>query len=118
MPQIRETGAELVAISPQIPEQNAKISKRHKLEYDVLSDLGNKVAGQWGLAHAVEGELRKIYEGFKIDLDRFNGEGGWNLPIPARFVLATDGKVLSASSDPDYTRRPEPSETVDFLKGL
>ena len=119
MSQIRENGAELVAISPQLPENNAKIAKRNKLEYDVLADGGNAVAREWGLVHGVEGALRQIYEeGFKLDLARFNGDDSWTLPVPARFVLDRDGTVLSLSSDPDYTRRPEPDETVEFLKSL
>ena len=118
MPQIRETGAELVAISPQLPENNAKISKRHKLEFDVLSDPGNAVAEQWGLKHTVEGELRQVYEGFKLDLARFNGEDSWTLPVPARFVLSTEGEVLWAGADPDYTHRPEPEETLEVLRRL
>lgn len=119
MPQIRELGAELVAISPQLPENNAKIAKRHKLEFDVLTDTGNTLAEQWGLAHGVDGELRGVYQGFQLDLARFNGdENPWSLPVPARFVIGRDGQIVSADFDPDYTRRPEPEETLGVLKGL
>ena len=118
MQEIRDAGAELVAISPQTSEYNAKITKRHKLEFDVLSDTGNAVAEQWGLVHSVDGALREVYQGMKLDLARFNAEKPWTLPVPSRFVLGTDGRVLWMSADPDYTRRPEPSETVEFLKGL
>ena len=119
MPEIRGTGAELVSISPQLPENNAKIARRHKLEFDVLSDRGNALARQWGLVHTVDGALRKVYEGqFKLDLARFNGDDSWSLPIPARFVLGQDGRVLSVSADPDYTRRPEPVETLESLRTL
>ena len=119
MPEIRGTGAELVSISPQLPENNAKIAKRHKLEFDVLSDRGNALARQWGLAHTIDGALREVYQGrLKLDLKRFNGDESWGLPVPARFVLGQDGRVLSVSADPDYTRRPEPDETVEYLKQL
>ena len=120
MPQIRENGAELVAISPQLPENNAKIVKRHKLDFEVLSDRGNALAGQWGLAHGVDGALREVYrDGLRIDLERFNGdENAWSLPMPARFVLDGEGRVQWLSADPDYTRRPEPAETVEVLERL
>ena len=108
-----------MAISPQLPENNAKIARRHKLEFDVLSDRGNALARQWGLVHTVEGALREVYEErFKLDLARFNGDDSWTLPVPARFVLGQDGQVLSVNADPDYTRRPEPDETIEFLAGL
>ena len=118
MPRILETGASLVAVSPQLPEHSAKIARRHKLEFDVLSDIGNETARAWGLVHAVEGELRRIYTELGIDLGKFNGDTSWILPMPARFVLGTNGKVLSVDTDPDYTRRPEPDKTVELLASL
>lgn len=119
LPQIRETGAHLVAISPQLPEWSARIVRKHRLEFAVLSDRGNEVAGRWGLVFPVEGALRETYEGgFRLSLPRFNGDDSWTLPIPARFVLGPDGKVLSMDADPDYTRRPEPEATVEFLRSL
>ena len=119
MPRVRETGADLVAISPQLPEHSAKIVRRHKLEFDVLSDRRNAVSRQWGLVFTVEGTLRETYQGaFKLDLSRFNGDDSWTLPMPGRFVLGRDGRVLATDFDPDYTRRPEPDATVDFLKSL
>ena len=36
--------------------------------------------------------------------------------MPARYVVATDGTIISANYDPDYTKRPEPEETVEALK--
>ena len=120
MPQIREKGADLVAISPQLPENNAKIVKRHRLEFEVLADAGNSLAEEWGLAHGVDGALREVYrDKLRIDLERFNGdENAWSLPMPARFVLDSEGRVQWLSADPDYTRRPEPAETVEFLAQL
>ena len=88
------------------------------MAFDVLADGGNDVARQWGLVFSVEGELRRIYEGFGIDLEKSNGDPSWTLPVPGRFVVGTDGKILSADADPDYTRRPEPEETVAFLASL
>lgn len=48
----------------------------------------------------------------KIDLVRYNGDESWELPMPATFVIDTDGTVAYASADPDYTRRPEPSDVI------
>jgi hypothetical protein len=30
----------------------------------------------------------------------------WTRPMPARFVIGRDGKILYAEVNPDYTRRP------------
>jgi len=40
------------------------------------------------------------------------------LPIPARFVVSKDGIIRKVDADPDYTRRPEPDDTIAFLRTL
>ena len=60
--------------------------------------------------------MREVYiEAFKVDLTRFNGDESWELPIPASFIVGTDGIIAYASADPDYTRRPEPEELLEAI---
>jgi peroxiredoxin len=40
------------------------------------------------------------------------------LPIPARFVIDQRGIIRAAESDPDYTTRPEPEDTLQALRAL
>jgi hypothetical protein len=53
-----------------------------------------------------------------IDLAKTNGDDSWTLPMPARHVIDRDGVIRDAQVDPDYTRRPEPSETLAVLRAL
>jgi peroxiredoxin len=115
---MRDLGARLVAVSPQIPERNADVVKRHRLAFPVLSDAGNGYAKQLSLVFSLPEDLREIYRSFEIVLPEFNGDDSWALPIPARFVVGGDGRILSVDADPDYTRRPEPSATLDVLRSL
>jgi peroxiredoxin len=56
-----------------------------------------------------------LYGTFPLDLEKFNGESSWTLPIPARFVIDQEGIICAAESDPDYTTRPEPRDTLEAL---
>jgi hypothetical protein len=38
--------------------------------------------------------------------------------MPARFVLDRGGIIRSADADPDYTKRPEPADTILALDRL
>jgi len=38
--------------------------------------------------------------------------------MPARYIIDRDGRVRYARTDPDYTRRPEPEETLEALRAL
>jgi peroxiredoxin len=88
------------------------------LSFEFLRDFGNHVAEAYGLVFTVPDDLRAIYLKFGIDLAQGNGDGTWRLPVPARFVIDREGIIRAVDADPDYTRRSEPAQTVEILKGL
>jgi peroxiredoxin len=118
LPEIKALGANLVAISPQLPEHSRELIERRHLTFEILSDRGNEVAARFGLRFGLPDYLREIYRTFPLDLQTFNGEASWTLPMPARFVIDGQGIVRAAESDPDYTTRPEPAETLQALRAI
>lgn len=95
------------------------MQNKHKLTFDLLTDKGNKVAEQFGLVYKMPDYLREIFlEVFNTDLERFNGDDSWTLPIPARFIIDQDAAILSVEADPDYTVRPEPERIVELLRNM
>ncbi len=106
-----------MAISPQLPEHNRELIKHRQLTFDVLSDRGNDVAAKFGLRFELPQYLRDVYRTFPLDLEKFNGDASWTLPIPARFIIDREG-IIRADADPDYTTRPEPDDTLRALRTL
>ena len=84
----------------------------------MLCDKGNKVASQFGLVFKLPDDLQGLYSNFGIELERFNGDDSWTLPMPGRFILDQQGKIVSADVNPDYTIRAEPDEIIEILKGI
>ena len=111
-------GANLVAISPQLPQYSRELIQRRGLTFEILSDPGNKVSAQFGLRWQLPDYMQEIYRGFALDLPKFNGDDSWTLPIPARFVIDRRGVIRVTQSDPDYTTRPEPSDTLEALRAV
>jgi len=108
-----------VAISPQLPEHNRELIRSRGLGFDVLTDRGNAVATRFGLTFALPQYLRDIYATFPLDITKYNGDASWTLPMPARFfVIDRRGIIRYAESDPDYTTRPEPEDTLAALRTL
>ena len=107
-----------MVVSPQVARTPREREEPKPLTFEVLRELGNRVAEQYGLVFTLPEELQKIYAKFGIDLPAGNGDGTWRLPIPARFVIDRDGIIRAVDADPDYTRRPEPTQTVEALKKL
>jgi len=117
-PDLAALGASLVAISPQLPEHNRELIRTRHLTFEILTDRSNEVANRFGLRFALPDDLHKLYLTFPLDLEKFNGDASWTLPIPARFVIDQQGVIRHAESDPDYTTRPEPEDTLAALRTL
>ena len=116
--EIESFGAQLVAVSPNLPDKSLSTAEKHDLTFEVLSDVGNHVARDFGLVFTLSEELRPIYASFGIDIPAFNGDGTFELPMPATFVIDTEGTVTYAFVDADYTKRLEPTEIVEIIKKM
>ena len=92
--------------------------RQRRLTFEILSDAGNQVAEKFGLKFAMPASLKDLYLTFPNDLAKVNGDDSWTLPMPARFVIDGGGIIRWASVDPDYTKRPEPADTVAALRAL
>ena len=115
---MKEHGATLVALTPQLPAHSLKMIEAHTLGFDILSDPGNAYAAQLGLRFEVPPEIQAIYRSFGIDLPACNGEASWTLPMPGRIVVDKQGIVRATDVDPDYTVRPEPEKTLAQVVAL
>ena len=115
---IRDLGAELVVICPQLPEYLTDVKAKQKLDFPLLHDAGNAYAAQLGIAMTVPDDLAAIYAKFGIDLPKVNGDGAWKLPVPSRWIVDRAGLVRDVFDAPDYTVRPEPDVTVETLRAI
>ena len=118
LPEIRARGAQLVCISPESPDHSISTLEKLALEFEVLSDAGNKVAGSYGLLMTVYEEMRPLYLEWGFDLPAVNGDDSWRLPVPATYVIDGNSVIRAAGVDRDYTRRMEPQDILAALKTL
>jgi peroxiredoxin len=118
LPEIEACGASLVAISPQTAPNSRKSQRQNKLGFPILSDVRGEVANAFGIRFALPDDLIALYKSFKNDLPAFNDDPSWVLPMPARYVIGTDGIIAYAEVNPDYTHRPDPSELLPVLDRL
>ena len=116
--EVKSLGATLVAISPQVPEKSLATAEENKVSFEVLSDVGNEVARQFGLAFSLPERLRTIYKQFGADVAAANGDERYELPLAATYVIDVDGIIRYSFVDIDYTKRLEPEEVVKVLKKI
>ena len=112
-------GAQVMAISPQVPDQSLSTQEQDKLAFLVLSDVGLNTARAFGIAFELPKALLDLYADFDVSLENTNGaEGAKELPMPATFVIRADRTIAFAQVEADFTRRSEPLEVLKLVREL
>jgi peroxiredoxin len=114
-PEFERLGASLLAISPQTQANSRKSVRQNKLGFPILSDPRGEVSAAFGLRFQLPEYLVELYTTLKNDLPAINDDASWSLPMPGRYVIATDGTILYADVNPDYTQRPDPEDLIPAL---
>jgi peroxiredoxin len=104
-PEIVADGGEVVSIVPETGLYARALRESRGLPFRVLTDLDLAYAFSLGLVFWVGDKIKAAYRQFGIDLERFQGHGGWLLPIPATIVVGKDGRIKARFVDPDFRHR-------------
>jgi len=116
LPEIEACGAQLLTIAPELPEHAGELRDKGNLTFPLLHDRDNNLARKFGLVFELPEALRSVYANFGIDLAASQGNGRFELPMPATYIVAQNGTIVHAFVDTDYTKRMEPAEIIDILK--
>jgi len=114
--ELTEAGGQLVAISPELPDASMSLIEKHGLKYQILSDVNNEVARQFGLVFKLSDSLQRVYKKLGLDLSVGQGNANHELPFPATYVINSDGRVVEMSVQYDYTQRLEPDVAIERIK--
>ncbi len=117
LPDIHAAGAQLVALTPELPDKTAETTGKNGLKFEVLTDLNHAAARDYGLIFKLTPEVRGLYRKH-FDLTEFNGPGAGNdqLPLAATYIIGQDGVIRYAFLHADYRERAEPASLAAFLK--
>jgi|JI10StandDraft_1071094.scaffolds.fasta_scaffold226096_2 peroxiredoxin len=109
---LKQLGGQLVAVSPQTPDNSLSAAEKNELAFPVLSDSALEAATAFGVAFAMPPELIELYSRVGNDLPVLNGNGRWVLPVPATYVIDRNGRVAFAHVEADYRERAEPRDVL------
>jgi peroxiredoxin len=105
-------GYQVLAISPDRPEALRESLDRGGYTYQLLSDSEMTLAQAFGLAFRVDDQTIEKYRSFGIDLEQASGRNHHLLPVPAVYIIDTQGIIRCAHWDADYTKRLEPAKLI------
>ena len=117
-PRLRELGATLVAVTPELPDSSTATVGKGAVPFVVLTDKGNAVAKEYGIVFKLGEQVAGLYKQFGIDLAKSNGDKSNELPLAVTYVIDRAGVIRYAFADADYKKRAEPADVVAALEKL
>lgn len=106
----------IVAITPDRQRFTTPFKAEAEANFSVLSDIDNGYAASLDLAFWIGEELKTVMERAGRRPDISQGNDAWMLPIPATFVVSTDGLITARFVDPDYRTRMAIDDLVGALR--
>jgi len=118
IPQVKELGFEVVAISPDSIESSQKAVTEKEIDYTVLSDSNFEAIQKFGLAFKLDDETLVKYDGYGIKLVPMPETGDKILPVPAVYLVDAHGVIQFRHYDADYKQRLDPAKLLDAVNNL
>jgi len=109
-------GGQIAAIMPDQQHFTAELKAESDAPFPILTDIDNGYAMSLNLAFWVGAEMQELMTGAGWDVSRSQGSNTWLLPVPATFVVGTDGEIEARFVDPDYRKRVAVEDLIAALK--
>lgn len=110
--QILDLGYQIVAVSPDSPENLKITAEKDKIKYTLLSDADGALIKEVGIAFEAPENYKSV-----INVHS-NGVNTSFLPVPSVFVVNTNGDILFEYVSPDFKHRITAELLVSVLKTL
>ena len=115
--ELRSLGYQIVAISPDRPEELNHMTTADHLNYRLFSDSQAEAMKKFGVAYRVDDTaVTNFKQKYNVDLERASGQTHHILPVPAVFILDRAGKIVFVHADPDYKVRMKGAEVLAAAK--
>ncbi len=112
---ITTKGATVVAITPETELSVDKTIEKTKATFNIISDTSYQILKAYGVNFKVEDKTVERYKNFGVDFAKVNGNNENVLPVPAVYIIGSDGKFKYIWFEKDYRKRPSVKELLDNL---
>lgn len=113
---IYDKGAKLIAISPEKSAFLKQTAEKTHASFSLLYDEDYKIADLFDVSFRPDSVSRFIYNTIlKAKLKEAHSDESERLPIPATFIIDTNGKIVWRHFDPDYKKRSSISDIIKHI---
>ena len=113
---ILDKGASVIAITPENSEYIEKTTSKTGATFNILYDQGHQIMDAYKVSFQEKKSKAKSYKIFLGgDLEKAHGDSDYILPVPATYIIGSDGKISYVHFDTDYKKRATVTEIINQL---
>jgi len=113
---LKEAGVQLIAVSPEKPEYLDKMATKTGAKFPLLYDEDYRIADAYDVTFKPDAKTLFVYNTMLgAKLKETHSDDSQRLPIPATYLITSDGKIKWRHFDPDYKKRSSVSEILKEL---
>jgi peroxiredoxin len=116
--EIRRLGARAVSIMPDSAQFTSGYIVQNSLPFPVLSDIDLGYSLSLGLIFWVGAEVQDLYKQAGVELEKYHGNPASFLPMAAKFIVGSDGRVKARQVNTEFRERMEPEAIIAILRNL
>jgi peroxiredoxin len=115
---ISESGvANVIAVSPQLPEYSLKLHKEHNYTFPIVYDKGHQTMKDYKVFFHVTDKYNQYITEAKGDpIELRNGNTEPVMPVPATYMIGQDKKIKYVHYDPNYRVRADIDEVLQSIE--
>jgi peroxiredoxin len=112
---IKAKGANILAITPELPDYVQKTIAKTKASFNIISDKDQSIMKSYGVAFTLDEQALVRLERIGVNLKEINGNNSNMLPVPGVFVVNQQGIIEYVYFDPNYRNRLSVKELLTHL---
>lgn len=114
--QLLTKGVQVIAITPQGKDGVDSMVAKTSAVFPILSDEGGKTMEAYQVAYKVDEKTVNRYKMAGIDLLKTNNQKQASLPVPAVYIINTEGTITYRYFDENYRKRMSVKELLANIK--
>lgn len=113
---LKEKGVFVLVVTPESVEKTQETQEKFNTSFSIVHDSGNQIMKDYKVAFEVNESNVPNYYGKVTELvNEYNTESEKMLPVPATYLIGTDGRIEYVHYDANYKNRSDISEIVESL---
>lgn len=115
---ILDAGASVIAVTPEKGERITRTVEKSGATFSILYDENHRIMDRYKVTFKLSGWKRFTYWLGGIRINKASGNKDYALPVPATYIIATDGTIYSSHFNEEYSDRLSVEDMLEMLEEL